>query len=314
MRSLLDRIPRLSPPAYRRITFVTALLLALIIISGGAVRLTGSGLGCPSWPNCDPGRLTPRSAADVNAMIEFLNRVFTALVSVAVGVAVLGAFLRSPRRRDLIWLSLGLVVGFFAQAVVGGLTVIFKLQPQFVMTHFLLSLVLLANAIILHRRAGEARGPAQLHVAPIVRHAATALLASVSLVVATGTVVTASGPHGGDAKAKRFSYSIPQVARVHGSTVVLFLVLVLATFVVLRRTRAPVVDQRRLGLVLVVACAQAAIGYIQYFNGIPALLVGFHIAGATALFASVIHFWLHLADRQPATAPAEEPATALAVT
>ena len=249
--SVLRKLPRLSPAAYRRITFATALLLGVIIVTGGAVRLTGAGLGCPAWPNCDPGHLTPRSASDVNAMVEFLNRVFTTLVSVAVGLAVVGSRLRQPRRRDLTWLSLGLVAGFVAQAILGGLVVLFELQPQFVMAHFLLSLVLLANGILLHRRAGEPRGPAHLRVAPAVRYAGMALLASVSLVAVTGTVVTASGPHGGDAKAKRFSYSIPQVARIHGGAVVLFLLLVLVTFALLRRSRAAAGDQRRLAVVLV---------------------------------------------------------------
>jgi cytochrome c oxidase assembly protein subunit 15 len=241
-------------------------------------------------------------------MVEFLNRVFTGSVSIAVGFAVIGALLRVPRRRDLIGLSLGLVAGFFAQAVLGGLTVLFQLQPQFVMAHFLLSLVLLANAIVLHHRAGIDAGPSKLRVAPVVRRVATALLVAVSIVAVTGTVVTASGPHGGDAKAKRFSYSIPQVARVHGTTVMVFLTLVLLTFGLLRRTRASTEDQHRLGLVLVIALAQAAIGYVQYFNGIPALLVGFHIAGATALFASVLHFWLHLARPDPIPARLIEPA------
>jgi len=304
--SVLRKLPRLSPAAYRRITFATALLLGVIIVTGGAVRLTGAGLGCPAWPNCDPGHLTPRSASDVNAMVEFLNRVFTTLVSVAVGLAVVGSRLRQPRRRDLTWLSLGLVAGFVAQAILGGLVVLFELQPQFVMAHFLLSLVLLANGILLHRRAGERRGPAHLRVGPAVRYAGLALLASVSLVAVTGTVVTASGPHGGDAKAKRFSYSIPQVARIHGGAVVLFLLLVLVTFALLRRSRAAAEDQRRLAVVLVVAVAQAGIGYYQYFNGIPALVVGFHIAGATTLFAAVFHFWLHLTDHGPAPRPGIE--------
>ncbi|HEV2309193.1 MAG TPA: heme A synthase, partial [Acidimicrobiia bacterium] len=198
-----------------------------------------------------------------------------------------------------------------AQAILGGLVVIYKLQPQFVMAHFLLSLVLLGNAIVLHRRAGQPRGPAHLRVAPVVQQAGFAMLVSISIVAIAGTVVTASGPHGGDAHAKRFSFLIPRVAEIHGTTVVVFLGLVLLTFGLLWRTRAPVEDQRRLGLVLVIACAQAAIGYIQYFNGIPALLVGFHIAGATATFAAVLHFYLHLTDREPAAAPtpaAVEPA------
>ena len=311
--NLLRRIPRLSPAAYRRITFVAALLLAVIIVTGGAVRLTGSGLGCPDWPNCDPGHLTPRSASDVNAMVEFLNRVFTTLVSIAVGLAVVGSFLRTPRRRDLTWLSVGIVAGFVAQAILGGLVVLYKLQPQFVMAHFLVSLVLLANAIILHRRAGQPRGPAHLRVAPVVQQAGAAMIVAISVVAIAGTVVTASGPHGGDAHAKRFSFLIPQVAEVHGTTVVVFLGLLLVTFALLRRTRAPVEDQHRLALVLILACAQAAIGYIQYFNGIPALLVGFHIAGATAVFAAVIHFYVHLTERDPLSAdllPPVEPVLA----
>jgi cytochrome c oxidase assembly protein subunit 15 len=299
MSSSPIRLPRLSPAAFRRITFVVAVLLAVVIVTGGAVRLTGSGLGCPDWPNCDPGRLTPRNASDLNAMVEFLNRVFTALVSVAVGVAVVGSWLRVPRRRDLIWLSLALTAGFVAQAVLGGLTVLYKLAPGLVMAHFLLSLVLLAVGMVLHRRAGQPLGPRHLRVAPVVRAAAAALLVSITTVVVAGTVVTGSGPHAGNAHAKRFSFPVPEVAKVHGSLVVVFLALVLITFWLLWRTHAPREDQRRLGLVLIVACAQTAIGYVQYFNGIPAVLVGFHIAGATALFAAVVYFWLHLTEREP---------------
>jgi heme a synthase len=312
---LVQKLPRVSPALFRRIALVTAVLLGVIIVTGGVVRLTGSGLGCPDWPNCDPGHLTPRHAADVNALVEFLNRVFTTLVSVAVAAAVIGSLLRAPRRRDLIWLSLGLVAGFFAQAVLGGLVVLYELQPQFVMAHFLLSLVLLANGVLLYYRAGEPPGAPRRRVAPSVWYAGTALLVGISVVAVTGTVVTASGPHGGDAKAKRFHFRIEQVAKVHGSTVVLFLVLVLLTFYLLRRTRASAGDQRRLAVVLLVACAQAGIGYAQYFNGIPALLVGFHIGGVTALFAAVCWFWLNLRTRAGAvepTAPSPEPALARA--
>src|SRR5438309_109390 len=137
------RLPRLSPAAFRQITLVAAVLLAVIIVTGAAVRLTDSGLGCPAWPNCAAGRLTPHSASDSHAMVEFVNRVFTGLVSVVVIVAVLGSLLRDPRRRDLVWLSLGLVGGVVAQAVLGGLTVLFDLAPPFVMAHFLVSIALL---------------------------------------------------------------------------------------------------------------------------------------------------------------------------
>jgi heme a synthase len=284
----------LTPSAYRRITLVAAVMLAVIVVTGGAVRLSGSGLGCPDWPNCSPGRLTPRHASDINAMVEFVNRVFTGLVSIVVVVCVLGSLLRVPRRRDLVWLSVGLVAGVFAQAVLGGLTVLFELQPQFVMAHFLLSLVLLTNAIVLYRRAGQADAPAQPTVALSVRTMGRALLVAATVVVITGTVVTSTGPHGGDRKAKRFGFSLPEVARVHGTSVVVFLTLVLVTFWLLRRTRAPRAVQQQLLVLLVVLVAQAAIGYIQYFNGIPELLVGFHIAGATAVWAAVVALYLSM--------------------
>jgi cytochrome c oxidase assembly protein subunit 15 len=296
------RRPVVRPSTYRWIALTAAILLAVIIVTGGAVRLSGSGLGCPDWPNCEPGRLTPRSASDVNAMVEFVNRAFTGLVSIAVIVCVLASLFRVPRRRDLIWLSFGLVAGVFAQAVLGGLTVLFELQPQFVMAHFLVSLVLLTNAIVLFRRAGQADVPATLAVVPRVRTAGRLLLVVACVVVFTGTVVTSTGPHGGDEKAKRFDLHLPDVARVHGISVVVFVLLIIATFWLLRRTTAPTSVQQRLGVLAAVVFVQAAIGYVQYFNDIPEVLVGFHIAGATAVWAAVVSFYLGLFSR-----PAEDP-------
>jgi cytochrome c oxidase assembly protein subunit 15 len=285
---------RLSPSAYRRITLVAAILLGIIIITGGAVRLTGSGLGCPDWPSCRPDSLTPHGVRDGHAMVEFVNRVFTGAVSIAVIVCVLGSLLRDPRRRDLIWLSIGLVAGVFAQAVLGGLTVLFDLRPEFVMSHFLLSLVLLTDAVVLYKRAGEPDTKAELQVEPRVRTLGRVLLVLTAIVVVSGTVVTSTGPHGGDEEAKRFDLNLEWVARTHGTMVILFLALVLVTLALLRRTHSPEPVQARLGAVLLVACVQAAIGYIQYFNGTPALLVGFHIAGATALWAAVLWYYLGL--------------------
>jgi cytochrome c oxidase assembly protein subunit 15 len=298
---------RLSPAAYRRITLVAGILLGIIIITGAAVRLTGSGLGCPDWPNCNPGSLTPHGETGGHGWVEFVNRMFTGAVSIAVIVCVLGSLLRDPRRRDLIWLSVGLVAGVFAQAVLGGLVVIFDVRPEFVMAHFLLSLVLLTDAVVLYKRAGESHSKAELQVKPGVQTLGRALLAVAAIVVVTGTIVTSTGPHGGDKHAKRFDLNLEWVARIHGTTVMLFLALILVTLAVLRRTRAPEPVQARLGAVLLVACAQAAIGYIQYFNGTPALLVGFHVAGATALWAAVLWYYLGLFVRP---AEAEVPAAA----
>ena len=300
------RLPRLSPAAYRKITFVAGILLAIIIVTGGAVRLTQSGLGCSDWPNCSPGHLVPRGEAAGHGWIEYANRLFTGAVSFAVIIAVLGSLARVPRRKDLVWLSVGLVIGVLAQIVLGALAVAFDLAPPFVMAHFLLSLALLTNAIVLHKRAGESDERARLQVAPSVRLLGRAMLLAAACVVVSGTVVTSTGPHGGDAKAKRFDLYLPHVARVHGSFVILFLGLTLLTLWYLRRTRAPMDTVQKIGLLLAVSVAQGAIGYIQYFNDIPALLVGFHIAGATAVWAATVHFYLGLFTR-PAEAVAEAP-------
>ena len=307
----MSRVPHLTPQAYRRVTFAAAVLLAVIIVSGGAVRLTDSGLGCPDWPNCSPGRLTPRGTSDANAMIEFVNRAFTGLVSVAVILAVLGSLVRTPRRRDLVWLSFGLVVGVAAQAVLGGLTVLFHLKPQFVMAHFLLSLVLLTNALVLHRRAGQRDGPTRPLVPRAVVASSWVLLAAATVVVVTGTIVTGAGPHSGGGReddVERLNLYIPDVARVHGTSVVVFVTLVLVTLGMLRRARAPVNIKQRLGVLLVVLLAQAGVGYAQYFNDIPAMLVAIHIAGATSVWAAVVSFHLGLfsagGDRRPADEPA----------
>ena len=294
---------RLSPSAYRRIVLAAGILLAVIIVTGAAVRLTGSGLGCPDWPNCEPGSLAPKGADDGHALIEFVNRMFTGAVSIAVIVCVLGSFLRDPRRRDLIWLSLGLVAGVLAQAVVGGLTVIFDLRPEFVMTHFLLSLVLLTDAIVLYKRAGEPHTKSELQVQPRIRTWGRLLVVMACVVVITGTVVTSTGPHGGDKEAKRFAFDISNVARIHGVSVMIFLGLTLLVLSLLRRSRAPEGTVTRLGAVLLIACIQAVIGSVQYFNDIPALLVGLHIAGATALWTAVIWCYLGLFTR-----PGEQPA------
>ena len=297
---------RLTPAQYRRVTLVAAVLLAAIIVTGSAVRLTGSGLGCPDWPNCEPGRLTPYDANDFHAMVEFVNRTVTGLVSLAVVVAVLGSIIRMPRRIDLLLLSLGLVAGVVVQIVLGKLVVEKLLSPPWVMSHFLVSMALLANALVLHRRAGQpdggfARPPVPIVARPVL-WMSRVLVVAASVVVVTGTVVTGSGPHSGDVpgtaqRATRLDLYIPDVARVHGTSAMVLLALVLVTLLLVHRTRAPSAVARRLEVLLVVLVAQAGVGYAQYFTGIPALLVGIHVAGATALWAATVWFALGVTER-----------------
>lgn len=281
--------PRLSPSGYRRITLVALLALAFIIVTGAAVRLTGSGLGCTNWPNCEEGRLTPVDATDLHAMIEFVNRTITGLVSAAVVIAVLGSLLRNPRRRDLTWWSLGLVAGVVGQIVLGGLTVLFELAPPFVMGHFILSMVLLWNAVVLHHRAGlsDHRGSG-LPAANGLVGPTRLLVGAAAIVVFTGTVVTAAGPHAGDASARRLDVAVADVARIHGTSVVVLLGLLLATLWSAGRTDTAEDANRALRTLLVVVVAQAGIGYVQYFTGVPALVVAAHIVGAVAVWTAVV--------------------------
>jgi cytochrome c oxidase assembly protein subunit 15 len=288
---------RLQPQQFRRITVVAAVLIGAIIVTGAAVRLTGSGLGCPDWPNCTSGSLTPTRAVGLHGQIEFINRMVTGLVSIAVIVAVLGALIRVPRRRDLTWLAFGLVLGVIAQALLGALVVKKLLDPPFVMGHFLLSAVLLANALVLVWRAGIPDGASTIpSVPPIVQRLAVVVVVLASAVLVTGTVVTGAGPHSGDAgnsakvslRATRLELRVETAARIHGVTVMVFLAVVLALLVVLIRTRASHLLYRRVTWLLVVVVAQAGVGYVQYFNNVPAGLVMVHVAGATAVYALAV--------------------------
>ena len=307
------RLPRLTPTAYRRVTLAALFSLAFIIVTGAAVRLTGSGLGCPDWPTCDENRLV--APLEYHAMVEFVNRTVTGFVSLAVIIAVLGALVRVPRRRDLTWLSLGLVAGVIGQIVLGGLTVLFHLAPPLVMGHFLLSMVLLLNAVVLHHRAGEPDdgGPPQPVVTDAARTLARLAWMAAAIVVFTGTIVTAAGPHGGDEDVERLDVFLPDAARVHGISVIVLLALTSACLWLLRRENAPAPVMRR-GLVLLgVLLAQGAVGYIQYFNGVPVLLVAVHIVGAVAVWTAAIRFNLGLFVRGGAAGravpmPAREPA------
>ena len=279
----------MSPAAYRRVTLLALVALFFIVVTGGAVRITGSGLGCPDWPTCDNDRLV--APWEYHAMVEFVNRVVTGLVSVIVVVAVLGSLRRVPRRRDLTRYSLGLVAGVLGQVVLGGLTVLFHLTPVLVMSHFLLSMVLLWCAVVLHHRAG--RPDDEVAVVPddpeLVR--VSRLVMGVAVVVVfLGTVVTASGPHGGDEKAERFGFDPADVTRLHGISVVLFLLLVVYTVYGMLRTGASAELVRRAEVLLFVLVAQTAVGYAQYFSDVPPLLVGIHIAGAAAVWVAVVWF------------------------
>jgi cytochrome c oxidase assembly protein subunit 15 len=294
---------RLTPLAYQRVTLVAAVSLAVIVVTGATVRLTGSGLGCTDWPNCTAGRLTPSQINNAPAMIEFVNRLVTGFVSAAVIVAVLGSMVRQPRRRDLTLLSWGLVAGVVAQIVLGGMVVLFDLSPRLVMGHFVLSMLIVWNAVVLHHRAARPDGPTVPIVSERIGSMLRLLFVAAGLVVLTGTVVTAAGPHAGDDQAQRLNIVVRDVARIHSTAVLILLTMVLLTLRWLWVERAPAVVRDAAQVLLVVLVAQAAVGYTQYFTGVPVLLVGVHIVGALAVWVSVIRLNL-VAAAVPALVPA----------
>jgi cytochrome c oxidase assembly protein subunit 15 len=278
---------RMSPRRYRQVCVVALALLCVIVVSGAGVRLTGSGLGCDDWPNCNNEKLIDVSSK--HAAIEQINRLFTGFVALGVIVAVLGSLVRVPRRRDLTWWSLGLVAGVLGQIVLGGITVLVDLHPAAVQSHFLLSMVLVANAVILVYRAGLAdvrRRP--VVSAPIRRHVGWVMTLT-ALALVAGTVVTGAGPHAGDEEARRFGIAITTAARIHSVAVWVAVAAVVALLWRLRnRPRDREVLDGPLTAWVSVAVLQGAIGYIQYFSGVPAVLVGLHIAGATALWSVTV--------------------------
>lgn len=276
---------------------VALALLCTIVVTGAAVRLTGSGLGCEDWPNCTSTDFV--KVSNPNQAIEQLNRLFTGLVSVAVIAAVLGALRRRPYRRDLVWWALGLVGGVVGQIVLGGITVLVDLHPAAVAGHFVLSMLLVTDAVVLLQRAGSDPGPRRPVVGATDVLLGRALLWLLALGMVTGPVVTGTGPHAGDARAPRFEAAITTVARIHSINMWCLLLVLLGLLFRLARSGAPARVLRAGQWLLGVVVAQGAVGYLQYELGIPAGLVLVHVAGATAVVALTVWFWLTLHAPSP---------------
>jgi cytochrome c oxidase assembly protein subunit 15 len=259
--------------------------LSVIIFTGALVRLTGSGLGCSDWPRCNSTKFVDVSTG--HTLIEQANRLFTGVVSFSVIAAVLLAYFRTPRRKDLVLLAWGLVVGVLVQIVIGGIVVLTGLNPYANMAHFLVSLVLVANAFVLYRRSGDQpityfrEGPARIVVA--IRLVAV----SSALALVTGTVVTATGPHAGDENAVRFGFALTSVARVHSVTVLITIALIIFLAVRAKQMNGDSSTRDAVQALLLASAFQGAVGYVQYFNGVPVVLVAVHIVGAIALWFAV---------------------------
>jgi cytochrome c oxidase assembly protein subunit 15 len=253
-------------------------LQSALVVTGGAVRVTGSGLGCPTWPECTPGSYTPvphQAEGQLHAWIEFGNRLLTFALLLAALIVVINVL--ATGRKDLRALAAGQVLGIFGQGVLGGITVLTDLHPLPVAGHLLLSMVLIAAATSLYSRR---------HVHQVKTTAPTKTIAVVSLlhtsmafvVIILGTIVTGSGPHAGDEKAQRFGFDIRSVAILHADAVIFLMGLTIALLVAASVSQT---TKKAIYIFFGVSLAQGAIGYIQYFNGVPEVLVAAHLAGAT---------------------------------
>jgi cytochrome c oxidase assembly protein subunit 15 len=308
------RVPELTPRAFRRLTLCNLVLLAIIIVTGAAVRLTDSGLGCDDWPNCNADNFV--SVGSKHEAIEQLNRLFSGLIVVPIVLILIASYRRRPRRHDFVALSWVMLVLYLGNAVLGGVSVLVKLAWVSVMGHFLLAIALVAVALIIHKRAAEPDGPRAYVVSTRVRVLARVVYALTVWVLVLGTLVTAAGPHGGDIEAKRLSWQITDLARTHAISVDILVGLVVVLVVLVIRDRAPRRVLSSVSVVLASMVAQGILGYVQYAQGIPELLVGFHVAGAVLVFGSVQ--WLQLELREPVAAsdrraaPGPEPGAAAA--
>jgi cytochrome c oxidase assembly protein subunit 15 len=293
----------ISPKTFRRLTVAVAVSLAVIVVTGAAVRLTSSGLGCPDWPRCTSTSLV--APASYHALVEFVNRVITSLVGVFVFLVAVGALLRTPRRPDLTWLSWSLVIGFAGQAVIGGLSVLYHLDPPWVMAHFLLSMVMLWAALVLVHRADPAWQPKQPDVQRELLLLGRLLVGVAACVLFLGTVTTGTGPHAGSgAHVRRLHFPLERVTQLHADSALLLTGLVIATLFAVRLTPTTELVRRRASFLAGMVLLQVAIGYTQYFLNLPPSVVELHVAGATVLWGATI--WLQLGFTAPvATMSAE---------
>ena len=280
-------MPTVSQKSFRLVMGTALGSVCLIVFTGALVRLTGSGLGCSDWPRCNETKFVDVSTG--HTMIEQVNRLFTGVVSVSVIAAVLLSYFRRPRRADLVKLSWGLIIGVLAQVVIGGVVVLTGLNPFANMAHFLVSIILITNAFVLYRRSMS--DSPSIYIRRLASGGSSLLLSLAvlsALAIVTGTVVTATGPHAGDEDAVRFGFALTSVARLHGVSVMLTV-----AFIVFLAVKARQWSDKRFSEVvqtlLIVACFQGAIGYTQYFTGVPVILVAAHIIGA-------VSFWLAICN------------------
>ena len=290
----------------RELAWATLVANCVLVVTGGAVRLTASGLGCPTWPRCTDQSFVPHGALGIHGAIEFGNRMVTFLLA-AIAIATFLVALRSGRS-SLVKLSVVLGLGVPAQAVIGGVTVLTDLNPWIVAFHLLVSLAMIGVAVVLLRRVDEGDGPAVPTVPRALVHLARLTFVVGWVVLYLGTVVTGSGPHAGDLAAPRNGLDPRTISQLHTDFVFLLLGLTIALVFALRAVSAPPRAQRAALVLLAIELSQGAVGFVQYFTDLPIALVALHLLGAALTSAGLAWVLVSLRERDSAEAPDAEPA------
>ena len=302
MLRLVDVLPEPSLRAQRVIAAAVILTQGGIAVTGAIVRVTASGLGCPTWPQCFPGSFTPVPVAEVPVVhqaVEFGNRMITFLVVLTAALAVL-AVIRARRRREVLVYAWLMPVSTVAQAVIGGITVLTGLLWWTVAIHLLVSMTMVWLSVLLYVKIGEpdpvaeAAAPTLLVPKPL-RWLTILTAATLAAVLITGTLVTGAGPHAGDKSVDqpvpRLQVEITTLVHLHSSLLVAYLSLVVALGLALLAVRAPRPVLLRLGVLLALVCGQGLVGTVQFFTGVPAALVAVHVTGAAACTAATSALW-----------------------
>jgi heme a synthase len=283
-----------------------ALLVAniVIVVTGGAVRLTGSGLGCPSWPRCSGSSFVVHGALGYHGVIEFGNRMLTFVLAAIAVTTWIAVWRLLPRRSALVAPATVLALGIPAQAVLGGMTVLTGLNPWLVAGHLLLSMAMIGVAVVLVRRVDEADLPPHLVVPSAVATLVRLTFGAAWAVLYVGTVVTGSGPHAGAATSPRTGLDPAVVSQFHADLVFLLVGLTGASLLALRAVDAPLSAQRAARWLLGIELAQGVVGFTQYFTDLPIALVALHMLGAALVSAAATNLLLSIRNRGRSTTPA----------
>jgi heme a synthase len=286
-----------SPSTLRRLALASVIVNVGIVVTGGAVRLTKSGLGCPTWPRCSGAQLVPSAKLGIHGAIEFTNRTLTGVVGVTLVLTLLVAW----RQRRQAGLALIALIGIPAQAVLGGIVVLTDLNPWLVALHFLLSAAIIAATFLLWWRVGDR---VTVTVSAPARALVGLLAAVAALVLVAGTVVTGAGPHAGDVKdghVRRIGLPITGLTQLHADLVMVLIGLTIGVLALAHALRVAPLRQAATAL-LAIELAQGVIGYTQYFLHVPALLVGAHMLGACLVWLAALWVLFTVTSRTVAQA------------